>query len=75
VNGLTMRDRSVDWEKVTHSVLLVGWGIEDGKKYWKCLNSWGDSWGEKGFFRILRGNDEDSIESMAEAAVPYIKIN
>ena len=73
VNGFTMRDRSVDWEKVTHSVLLVGWGVENGKKYWKCLNSWGDSWGEQGFFRILRGNDEDSIESMAEAAVPYIK--
>lgn len=74
VNGLTMRDRLVDWEKVTHSVLLVGWGIENGKKFWKCLNSWGKEWGEQGYFRILRGNDEDSIESMAEAAVPYIQI-
>lgn len=70
--GLSLRDKMKDWERVTHSVLLVGWGEENGEKYWKCLNSWGNDWGEAGFFRIRRGTDEDCIESMAEAAVPVI---
>ena len=54
--------------------MLVGWGEEDGQKFWKLLNSWGDDWGEKGFFRIRRGSDECAVESMAEAAVPYINL-
>jgi cathepsin B len=35
-----------------HAVKIVGWG--DG--YWIVANSWGTSWGEKGFFNIAFGN-------------------
>jgi cathepsin C len=28
-------------------------------------NSWSRTWGEQGYFRIRRGNDECSIESIA----------
>jgi cathepsin C len=72
LSGLSLREKMIPWEKVTHSVLLVGWGIQDGEKFWKCLNSWGEEWGENGYFRIRKGTDEDSIESMAEAAVPFV---
>ena len=39
-----------------HAVKFVGWGVEDGVKYWKVANSWNPYWGEDGFFRIIRGD-------------------
>ena len=50
--------------------MIVGYGADaqTGEKYWIVKNSWGTSWGEKGFFRIRRGNDECSIESIAVEA-------
>lgn len=46
-----------------HAVKMVGWGVENGEKYWKIANSWNPYWGEKGYFRIRRGDDECGIES------------
>lgn len=53
-----------------HAVLAVGYGADPktGEKYWIVKNSWGTSWGENGYFRIRRGTDECSIESIAVAA-------
>jgi cathepsin C len=54
------------WEKTNHAVVAVGWGVTaDGIKYWIVKNTWGEDWGEHGYFRIRRGTDECGIESMA----------
>eukprot|EP00997_Jenningsia_sp_PLL12_P010497 NODE_7773_length_439_cov_37.638462_g6928_i0.p1 GENE.NODE_7773_length_439_cov_37.638462_g6928_i0~~NODE_7773_length_439_cov_37.638462_g6928_i0.p1 ORF type:complete len:103 (-),score=31.35 NODE_7773_length_439_cov_37.638462_g6928_i0:131-409(-) len=45
-----------------HAIKMVGWGVDNGTPYWTCVNSWNDSWGEDGIFRILRGSDECGIE-------------
>ena len=39
-----------------HAVVIIGYGVSNGTKYWICQNSWGANWGENGFFRIKIGD-------------------
>jgi len=66
ISHLKMIDKSIFWEKVDHSVTIVGYGEENGTKYWIAMNTWGESWGENGYFRIVRGENESSFESMGD---------
>jgi len=39
-----------------HSTKTIGWGTENGEDYWLCVNSWNDTWGDQGLFKILMGD-------------------
>lgn len=51
-----------------HGVLVVGYGSEANQDYWILKNSWGPSWGEKGFFRIAKGADGPGICGLQQQA-------
>lgn len=57
-----------EWQDVNHSVLLVGYGIENGVEYWEIQNSWSQRWGNKGYAKIKKGDNIMSIGSIGEAA-------
>ena len=48
-----------------HAVGCVGYGVESETKYWIVRNSWGTSWGEKGYIRMLWKDNQCGIASMA----------
>lgn len=48
-------------DNINHAVGCVGFGIEDGTKYWIVRNQWGTSWGEKGYIRMIWENDQCGI--------------
>ena len=50
---------------INHAVTLVGYGhdTESDKDYWTCKNSWGENWGESGYFRIKRGSGTCGINN------------
>nr|CAG4712923.1 unnamed protein product [Naegleria fowleri] len=58
------------FELTNHVVLIVGWGEENGQKYWIVKNSWGTGFGMQGYFWIAKGVDECAIESENGSAIP-----
>uniref|UniRef100_A0A1I7UNN3 Pept_C1 domain-containing protein n=1 Tax=Caenorhabditis tropicalis TaxID=1561998 RepID=A0A1I7UNN3_9PELO len=59
LNDCDNSDNFIGW----HSVLIVGYGSENGEDYWIAMNSWSPSFGENGFFRISKNVDLCQIES------------
>jgi len=52
-------------KQLDHGVLLVGYGTDSGKDYWRIKNSWGASWGDSGYINFVRGQDQCGLADSA----------
>lgn len=57
VNSDTKTNSKLNSQDVNHAVLAVGYGVENGIRYWLVKNSWGAAWGDNGYFKIELGKN------------------
>ncbi len=61
-------DKDCSSINLNHGVLAVGYGVDhaSGQDYYLIKNSWGEGWGEGGYVKMSRFNDNNcGIASMA----------
>jgi C1A family cysteine protease len=72
---LLYENQDVCLPNINHGVLVVGYGYDEKaegvKEFLKVKNSWGDSWGEGGFFRLSRSDidNPDPKKNWGECAI------
>ena len=74
VSDRTYDDFGLQWEVLTHSTLVIGWGYDEQlkMKYWLVRNSYGPLWGEGGNLRVRRGMDDFGCEGENAAVTPIL---
>lgn len=56
-------------DDLVHAVNLVGYGTHHGKKYWILRNSWSTYWGDEGYIKVARGENDCGVTLLGEYPV------
>jgi len=57
-----------------HGVLIVGYGVENGIKYWLVKNSWSNTWGDNGYVKIQRSESTNDAGVCGIAMQPSFPV-
>ncbi|XP_054166569.1 procathepsin L-like [Oppia nitens] len=57
LDGVFVDDSGECGSELNHGVVTVGYGNEDGQDYWLIKNSWGTVYGDGGYMKMARNND------------------
>merc|ERR1712060_219390 len=59
-----------------HGVLAVGYGVEDGTEYFLVKNSWGPTWGDKGYIKLgVESTDKQGVCGILSGPPSYPETN
>lgn len=75
-NRTSIFDQGVGLTNADHEIGVVGFGQDNGVDYWIIRNSWGEYWGDVGYFKLKMGDNQLGIESnTCSWATPIIPNN
>jgi len=60
-------------DKVDHGVLVVGYGTMSGTGYYLVKNSWGSTWGDRGYIKIGIEEGKGVCGIQQDAVYPTLK--